>query len=182
LGIPPDAFAIGHVGRFSQQKNHAFVIDVFSELIKLEPKAFLLLTGDGELRREIEKKVLEVGLSQRVLFLGSRPDVPHLMQGIMDVFLLPSFYEGLPLVLIEAQAAGLPSVVSDVIPEEAAIVKPLVRRVSLSEPAVEWAKAIRVHRDVVEKHTRSEALAAVKQSEFNIRCSVDSLAQAYSHC
>ena len=102
------------------------------------------------------------------------------MLGAMLLF-MPSHYEGLPLTMIEAQVAGLPSVVSDVISEQAVIIKTLVRRVSLSQPAAAWASAIWVQRDVVDKLTKCEALATVEQSEFNIRSCVDSLVKVYSH-
>ena len=181
LGIPSGATVVGHVGRFSRVKNHEFLIEVFCEILKYEPSAQFLLVGDGELRPAIEKKVAEAGISNRVHFLGFRSDVPRLMLGAMDLFLMPSHYEGLPLTMIEAQVAGLPSVVSDVISEQAVIIKTLVRRVSLSQPAAAWASAIWVQRDVVDKLTKCEALATVEQSEFNIRSCVDSLVKVYSH-
>jgi glycosyltransferase involved in cell wall biosynthesis len=177
LGIPPDALVIGHVGRFSQQKNHAFLIVIFSELIKLQPDAYLLLVGDGELRPDIERRVDEAGLSTRVLFLGSRPDVPSLMKGTVDVFLFPSLYEGLPLVLIEAQAACLPCIIADTVPVEVDIVKPLIRRVGLDTPPAIWAGTLVNHLSSVP--TDLKAINVLKGSPFTIESSVSALAEVY---
>jgi len=179
LGIPSRAFVIGHVGRFDRQKNHEFLIDVFFEVLKREPGARLLLVGDGTLRPAIERRMIPTPVSDRVMFLGSRPDVPRLMRGAMDVFLFPSLYEGLGLALVESQAAGLPSVVSDVIPEEADVVKPLVRRLSLSQPASSWAEEILAHRATRNTQHNQEAIDLVLQSPFNIDRCVKSLEQLY---
>ena len=98
-----------------------------------EPNMRLLLVSDGLLCPQIEQKAIEMGLDKYVIFAGLRSDVPRLMLGAMDTFVLPSLYEGLGLVLIEAQAAGLPCVFSDIVPEEADVIKPLVQRISLSK-------------------------------------------------
>lgn len=120
LGIPEDAFVVGHVGRFMYQKNHSFLIDVFAELVKQRPDAVLLLIGEGELMEKIEKKVQRIGIEGKVIFTGARQDVEKLYS-VMDVFCLPSFYEGLSVVAWEAQANGLPIVFSNKIPKEAGI-------------------------------------------------------------
>ena len=137
LGIAQDALVVGHVGRFHPVKNHAFLLDVFCELKKQVSDAVLVLVGDGPLRPEIEKKTAELGLSDSVIFMGVRSDVPELMQA-MDVFVFPSLYEGIPVTLIEAQTAGLPCCVSDGVPQEAAITK-LVQFKGLDASAEEWA-------------------------------------------
>lgn len=118
LGLVGNQLAIGHVGRFVTQKNHTFLIDMFSEVSKIRRDAVLLLVGSGELKPFIESRVAERGLSDRVMFLGQRDDVDRLYQAF-DAFVLPSFYEGLGLVGIEAQRAGLPCFLSDRIPKEA---------------------------------------------------------------
>ncbi len=118
LGIPQDAYVIGHVGRFSDQKNHHLIIDAFNETSKKNDKAFLLLVGSGPLKEEIINKVNSFGLSNKVLFLEHRTDIPQIMKA-MDVFFFPSKFEGLGIVLIEAQVVGLPCVVSNQIPHEA---------------------------------------------------------------
>jgi glycosyltransferase involved in cell wall biosynthesis len=179
LGIPKDAFVIGHVGRFDPQKNHVFLLDIAAEVAKREPKMRLLLVGVGSLRSDIEKKIAQLGLSDRVIFAGSRPDVPRLMRGAMDVFVLPSLYEGLGLVLVEAQAAGLSCIFSDVIPEEADVVKPLVKRISLSESASTWAEAVLTAPNNASTLTRIDALNIVEKSAFNIEIGVKKLVKAY---
>ncbi len=141
LNIAPDVPVIGHVGRFVPTKNHMFVIEVFARLLIAHPGAILLLVGDGGLRPDVESYASRLGISSSVKFLGVRSDVSDLMQA-MDVFILPSLYEGLPLVLVEAQASGLPCVISDSIPDDCDLVRSGIVRVLLSEPAVQWAKAV----------------------------------------
>ena len=115
-----DCFVIGHVGRFEYSKNHKFLIKVFLEVCRKIKNAKLLLIGTGKLEKNIHHMVEELGLSSKVLFMGKRTDVSELLQ-IMDVFCLPSRFEGLGIAFIEAQAMGLPSIVSDTIPKEAVV-------------------------------------------------------------
>lgn len=121
LGIPESALVLGHVGSFTEQKNHNFLIDVFFEIHKQNSNAYLVLVGDGVLRAQIEEKVTTLGLSSKVLFLGLRKDVPILMMSVFNVFLFPSLWEGLGLVAVEAQSAGLPCLISKNVPQEANI-------------------------------------------------------------
>lgn len=179
LNIPQNAFVVGHVGRFDHQKNHPFLVEIFAELARRDPRALLLLVGQGALRPDIEKKVAAEGLSDRVIFAGVRPDVPRLMMGAMDVFLLPSWHEGLPVVLVETQAAGLPSVISDVIAEEATLVEPLMRRVSLSQPPSAWADEILAARNATAVVPPARARLLVEQSPLNVRASVRHLETVY---
>jgi len=179
FGIPADAFVVGHVGRFEEQKNHQFLIDIVAEIALREPKMHLLLIGDGSLRSEIQQKVISHGLANHVTFAGLRPDVPRLMLGAMDLFLLPSSHEALGLVLIEAQAAGLPCVFSDVVPEEANAIKPLVRQVSLSKSASDWAEAVISARSRVLAIAQADTLPVLEHSPFNIVVSVKKLAEVY---
>jgi glycosyltransferase involved in cell wall biosynthesis len=182
LGIPPDAFVIGHVGRFDEQKNHLFLVEIAAEVAKQEPKMRLLLVGDGPLRSEIEQKVVRLDLATRTVFAGVRPDVPRLMLSAMDVFLFPSLYEGLGLVLIEAQAAGLPCIFSDLVPEEADLVKSLIRRFSLSEPPSVWADAILAERSAGAAITQEHSLAIVEKLPFNIAIGLKDLVRTYLSC
>jgi glycosyltransferase involved in cell wall biosynthesis len=177
--IPEDAFVIGHVGKFDQQKNHQFLVDIAVECVQREPKMRLLLVGDGLLRPEIEAKVQKVGLVDHVIFAGVRPDVPQLMGSVMDVFLLPSLHEGLPLVLLEAQAAGLPCLFSDVITEEVKVVKPLMRQLSLSKSASIWAEAILAMQQVKSENNQAKAIMQIQQSPFNIQAGCKELEKLY---
>lgn len=110
-------FVLGHVGRFVKQKNHDFLIDVFNEVYKENNNSVLLLVGDGPLEEQIKQKVKKLNLEDAVYFLGIREDVNELMQA-MDVFVFPSLYEGLGIVLIEAQASGLKCISSTEVPTE----------------------------------------------------------------
>ena len=179
FGILADAFAIGHIGRFETQKNHLFLLEIAAEVAKQELKMHLLLIGDGSLRSDIEQKVVQMGLSDRVTFAGNRSDVPRLMLNAVDVFLFPSLHEGLGLVLIEAQAAGLPCIFSDVVPEEADLVRPLLQRISLSKSASIWAEAVMSARSGASAISQRDALAVVEKSPFNIAASVKKLTEVY---
>src|SRR5690606_4659996 len=110
-------FIIGHVGRFEKQKNHEFLIDIFYEIKKRKRNGMLVLVGEGILQSRVERKVKQLGLENDVKFLGVRKDIPELLQAF-DIFLFPSLFEGLPVVLVEAQAAGLKSIVSNTITKE----------------------------------------------------------------
>lgn len=118
LGIAETTVVYGHVGRFYDQKNHFFLIEAFERCVRRRPDSLLMAVGDGELRNTVENEVRKKRLTDRVLFLGIRDDVDRLMQA-MDVFVLPSKFEGLPLVIVEAQAVGLPCLVSSAIESEA---------------------------------------------------------------
>lgn len=132
---------IGHIGRFTDQKNHTFLIDIFLEIHKQKQNSKLILVGSGDKESEIKEKVDALGLSDSVLFVGFKSNVSDYMQS-MDVFLFPSKFEGLGLVLIEAQAAGLPSFTSaNVVPEEAKVTN-LLQYISLKESAETWSKII----------------------------------------
>ncbi len=179
FGIPEDALVIGHVGRFAEQKNHQFLLEIAAEVLKQEPKMYLLLVGEGSLRPQIEQKVDQLGLTNCVIFAGSRSDVPQLMLGVMDVFLFPSLYEGLGLVLVEAQAAGVPCVFSDVIPEEANVIKQLIHRLSLKQTASVWADKVLAVSSTLPSIGKAEALAIMEQSRFNFHKSLDALTKLY---
>lgn len=172
-----DAFVIGHVGRFEPQKNHEGLLDIFAEAVKIIPGAHLVLIGDGFLRKHMEEKVREAGLTDRVTFAGVRRDVPELLSA-MDVFLFPSLFEGLPFTLVEAQANGLPCVMSDTITEEVIVCRERVRKLSLTADKDLWAKAVKEF-----AHTRRADPAAVKEAmenaHFDIKKEADRLGRFY---
>lgn len=134
---------IGHVGRFSPQKNHIFLLEIFSELLVLVPDAMLLLVGGGALQSKIEHYIHTHALSQNVILAGTQPDVSPYYQ-TMDLFLFPSLYEGLPVSMVEAQASGLPCVISDKVPPESILVPELVTVQKLQDAPASWAKHIAV--------------------------------------
>ena len=134
--IADEQLVIGHIGRFNQQKNHKFLIEVFAEVLKQKPDALLMLVGDGEKKSEIKEQINALGIEESVIFTGIRSDVPSLLSA-MDVFVFPSFYEGMPYTVIEAQATGLPCVIADTITEEAEVTD-CVDFMSLSDSAESW--------------------------------------------
>ena len=139
FGITENCFVLGHVGRFNKVKNHSKIIEVFQAMKLICPQSKLLLVGDGEDMNRIKTQVAKLRLSDDVIFTGSRKDIPAML-AIMDCFIFPSLYEGLGIVLLEAQAAGLHCVVSDTVPEETTVTEKVVR-LSLSDNAENWAKA-----------------------------------------
>lgn len=140
LGIGSEIL-IGHVGNFTPAKNHSFLLEIFQKVLFLEPSAKLLLVGGGDNITIIKDKVRSLGISDSVIFTGSRSDVHQLMQA-MDVFVFPSLYEGLPVTMIEAQSAGLPCVISDHVSEECIVTESLVTVKRLSDPPSTWAKHV----------------------------------------
>lgn len=138
--IPVDAFVMGHVGRFHEVKNHQFLVEIFQKLHEMEPKAFLLLIGNGELQKKIEEKLLDSGLEGDYKILSYCTDIPAILQA-MDRFVFPSFCEGLGIAAIEAQKAGLPCVISSAVPQEA-VVSNLVQKLDLERSAQEWAEIV----------------------------------------
>ena len=140
LDINDSTLVVGNVGRFDEQKNHNFLVEVFNEIHKENGDSMLMLIGTGPLENVIKDKVGELGLENNTLFLGKRNDVNELYQA-MDVFLFPSLYEGLGIVAVEAQCAGLPCICSTEVPEIARISDGFVR-IGLSEPNQVWADTI----------------------------------------
>ena len=138
--IPEDAFVVGHVGRFNKQKNHKLLVETFYEIYKKNQKAFLLMIGNGSLQKETEDRLQELGLRDCYKILSNRTDIPDLMKA-MDKFVFPSNYEGLGIVLIEAQKIGLECIISHVVPD-AAIVSNFVKKVQLDESAEKWAEVV----------------------------------------
>lgn len=179
FGLADDAIVVGHIGDFRPAKNHTFFLDIAAELVKLEPRAYFLFAGDGELRQEMEKKAERLGLSSRVIFAGVREDVPQLLIHVFDVLLFPSVYEGMPLVLVEAASAGIRAVCSDAITPEATDVLPdSFTRLSLDLPPKEWAIAVV---DAIKKGPipREYSYKQVKESHFSVDYSLRELMSIY---
>lgn len=134
-----NSIVFGHIGRLTEQKNTLFIIDIFNEITKLESKAKLLIIGDGNLREQMLTRISDYGINDKVLYLGRREDIDQFYNA-MDCFLLPSLYEGLPVVGVEAETCGLPIVFSTEIPKESNACNDLGHFISLNKSAEVWAK------------------------------------------
>lgn len=170
-----NSFVVGHIGRFVYQKNHDFLIDIFYEINKIKPNALLVLVGIGDLQGQIKEKVALYGLEEKVIFWGVTDNVANLMQA-MDSFVFPSKFEGLGMVAIEAQCAGLPTIVSDVLPKEVEITDCL-KKVNLSKSAKEWASEILNFSNRVCRMDRS---GDIKKKGYDINEIVKQLEVVYS--
>lgn len=173
LGLKKE-LVLGHVGRFAPQKNHDFLINIFAEVAKRSPDAKLLLMGTGPLEDQVRRKVNELGLTEHVRFLGVRSDVNRILQAV-DVFVLPSVYEGLSIVAVEAQTAGVRCVVSDTVPTACAMTN-LVEFVALSEAPAYWANVIM--RDSVSE--RVDHTDEIRLAGYDIRKTADWLFEFYT--
>ena len=162
LGVENN-FVIGHVGRFSTEKNHSFLLELFSEVANQDPSARLVLAGGGALENSIKNRVISLNLQDKVIFLGVRTDVPELLQ-TFDVFVLPSLHEGFPVVGIEAQAAGLPCLFADTITPEVLLL-PNSSMLSLEDSPVKWAQQILT----LKGQPRTSGKEALRAKGFDIR-------------
>lgn len=176
LGLAGPDIAIGHVGRFFEQKNHMFLIDVFKNLLRRNPSYLLILVGDGPLRARVKEKAQALGILGRIKFLGIRGDMERIYQAF-DVFVLPSLYEGLPGVGVEAQAAGLLCFLSDTIAEEANIVNGLCKRLPIDKGAGCWVQA--VEKSIPEIRNRHDTYADMAAKGFDICSAADKLYKFY---
>lgn len=174
LGIKDDTLVIGHIGRFVAQKNHDFLIDIFNEIHKKNNNSILLLAGQGPLMEDIKNKVKDLNLEDSVKFLGQRNDANELYQAF-DVFLLPSLYEGLPVVGVEAQAAGLLCYLSDDMTKETKVLD-ITKFMSLNNTPEEWANNIL---DDVKKYKRIDTSKEMTAKNFNIKEEAKKLEEYY---
>lgn len=168
-------FVIGNVSRFSHQKNHLFLLDVFALVLRGDPSALLVLVGSGgNLEQQVRKKVIGLGIADSVVFMGNRTDIADLMQG-MDLFLFPSRFEGLSLAQVEAQAAGLKIINSDSIPVQGTVIPRLVDSLPLKWPAEKWAERVLAYKDY-DRRDRSPEIAA---AGFDIKSNCEWLQNFY---
>lgn len=166
-----DAFTILHIGRIEKVKNHIFTIDVFNQIQLIKPNAMLLIVGTGSLEEEIKNKVKKYSLESKVKFLGYQNDIENYLQAA-DCLILPSFSEGLPLTVVEAQAAGLKSVVSKEAVPETADVTNLVSYKSLNESPSVWAKEIVSY---ASDYNRKDEFKTMRNSGFDVIDTVKSI-------
>ena len=174
LGID-DQFVVGHIGRFNLQKNHKRLIGIFAALLRIKPESVLLLIGEGELEEQTRAQVKELGLEDKVRFLGLRSDIPELCMA-MDVFAMPSLFEGLPVVGVEAQATGLPCVFSREVTDEVVIL-PQSSQILLSASDDEWAERIAACDGAVDD--RKAAIEPVRQAGYDIDSEVAKMTEKY---
>lgn len=174
LNINDDTLVVGHIGRFVAQKNHTFLIDIFNELHKKEKNSILLLIGQGPLMSEIKQKVDSLGISDSVKFLGQRDDVNELYQ-VFDVFLLPSLYEGLPVVGVEAQATGNLCILSNSMTQETKILD-TTKFISLDMKTEEWVSIILDNYSKFKKHDTTDEIT---KNNFNIKKETSELENKY---
>jgi glycosyltransferase involved in cell wall biosynthesis len=177
FGIPLSRKVIGHVGRFAPVKNHAFIVELFELAIKSGIDAHLLFVGDGALLPSIRREIEDRGLSNRCTFAGLQSDIASFLFA-MDVFVLPSSYEGLGIVALEAQAAGVPVIASTTIPEEIDVIPKLVRRISLNDGAAAWASAAADELKTTRLKTGAEALL-LQKSSFALPVCIEKLSRLY---
>ena len=178
LGLPAGSQVVMHTGRFDLPKNHTFMIEIASGVIRRNRRAHFVFIGDGPLRPAIEQGCQARNIAPRCHFLGLRGDVPELLSGA-DAFLFPSRYEGLGLVLIEAQAAGVPCICSNVVPEEADVVPHLVTRLPLDAGAAKWSDAVLAVLSSPRRAPFPGAESPLKKTAFTIQKSAAALMGCY---
>ncbi|MBR3355603.1 MAG: glycosyltransferase [Oscillospiraceae bacterium] len=160
-----DNIVFGHIGRLTAQKNTLFVVDIFNEISRLEPKSKLVLIGDGELKESMLHRINEYGIEDQVLYLGRREDIQQFYNA-MDAFLLPSLYEGLPVVGVEAECCGLPMFFSTEIPRESSPCDDIGFFIGLDKSAKEWAKVV-LKETKKAKTNRTNRSIEVRDAGFN---------------
>ena len=176
FGIGPSSYVLGHVGRLQKEKNHRFLIETFSVFHKNHPDSNLMIVGEGALRQQLMEKTKAMGLEDCVIFTGMRTDVGRLLNA-MDVFVFPSFFEGLPVTLVEAQCSGLPCIVSDHITTEVDATD-LITRIPLSAGAEKWAEAV----ENSMKTKRTDRSEDVVKAGYEISSTASELQEFYLGC
>ena len=174
LNISDAALAIGHVGQFSAVKNQEYLLSVLEDLVKRKTEAFLILVGDGEQRHYIEQKAKELNIYERVIFTGITDRVQDYMQA-MDVFAMPSTHEGLPLVGVEAQAAGLPCIFSDVITREMKMTE-MVEFLPINIEASIWSEHIL---KLYNSSDREKGVKCIQEAGYDIKKNASKLLEFY---
>ncbi len=180
LGIPEGARVVGHVGRFDPQKNHQLLIDIANSACSMDPSIHFVMVGDGPLKTKIESRVRQLALEDRVTFLSPRPDIPVLMKCVFDLFLLPSLHEGLPLVLLEAQAANLPCISSATVSAESEVTPGAIAFLPLSLAPEKWAKRVLTMLDARPRGQSDSNVIPISGTSFDSRVSTKRLCEIYS--
>ena len=177
LRIKNDDIVICHIGRFITAKNHEFLIDMAKEMIQKNNKVKLVLVGDGDLKNTIENKVKSIGIEKNVYFTGIRKDIPSILSSV-DLFILPSIYEGLGLVLLEAQASKVPCLVSEAIQPEVDLGIGLVKKLNLSCGASKWADE--ANKIISEnKNNNIDIIKVVQEKKYDLNSILNNLLSVY---
>lgn len=167
---------VGHVGRLQYQKNQAFLLDAFAKLLQMEPRARLVLCGDGPDRQDLVTQAERLGIAENVRFLGARQDVSRVLQAF-DVFAMPSRFEGFGIAALEAQAAGLPCLLSDAVPKEAAVTGD-VTFLPTADPA-RWARQLQQMLRRSESRPRQDNTGALAQAGYDLSTAAESVMQCF---
>lgn len=175
LCIAENTAVIGHIGRFTKSKNHALLINIFAEFHRQEPNSVLLLAGDGPMLQATKRQTAQIGIENAVFFLGVRSDIPRLLSS-MDIFLLPSLWEGLGIAAVEAQVNGLPCICSHKVPEEVRLSERLcfMPETSYSDPSA-WCGMI----EKLSTAGRADGRAAARTAGYDINCEARKLEELY---
>ena len=178
LGISKNAFVIGHVGKYNTPKNHFKLIEVFYDYQKTHDNAFLLCVGYGPLKCQLENRIVELGIENKVILTGERTDIPELLSA-MDFFVFPSIWEGLGLAVIEAQASGLPCLLSDHVPQDVYL-SDHVESLSLEQKACVWSEKID-EMSIIERFLQSDLnVEYISKGGYNISVEANNLLKFYN--
>ena len=178
FGISDDCTIIGHLGKIDKKKNHPYLIRIFYEYHQLNPNSKLFLVGDGVMRQEVEALVDKLEIRDYVIFAGLRTDVPDMLQAI-DYFVFPSFWEGMPLSVLEALSSGLTCIISNYITKDA-MIGPHVSSLSIEEHPVVWAKYIYNHPLPNRREACNESAKLITKSGYNIKVEAKELLKLYN--
>ncbi|MEG1410481.1 MAG: glycosyltransferase family 1 protein [Romboutsia sp.] len=173
-----DKLVMGHIGTLKQSKNQKFLIEITHFLVSQNYNVELLLVGQGNMKDELERLVKEYGLEENVLFTGVREDIDIMLHS-MDIFIFPSIYEGLGLVLLEAQAAGLPCIVSEAIQEEADLGLGLIKQLNLSDGEVKWSEEILQSANEKKDISRNKIKKVFEEHGYSTKKCISKLMQLY---
>lgn len=180
FGLGDDEYVIGHIGKFMEAKNHSFLIEVFAKYHALQPKSKLLLIGDGELRHLVEAAIDKNKVNDCVILAGLRSDISDVLQA-MDIFLFPSIYEGMPLSVVEAQASGLPCIISDAVTKMVNIGEDVIQ-LPLSKGADYWAEYLGNVKYELSRQERCERnTELITKAGYNIETEAENLMRIYKN-
>ena len=178
FGISDDSIVIGHLGKIYKPKNHLYLVKIFYEYHQLNPNSKLFLVGDGVMRQDIETFVEELGIRDHVIFAGLRTDVPDMLQ-VMDYFVFPSIWEGMPLSVLEALSSGLTCVISDRITKDV-LIGPHVSSLSIEEQPMVWAKYLNSHPLPNRSIACNESAELITEAGYNIKVEAKELLKLYN--